>query len=394
MSADELRARIVQLDSEIQRQKKLLKKLEEDMILDLRLASSTLLSMRWHASPSKFRRISCNHQLRVPAESSHTGPLDNRSHSISLWRRFGRRPADLVSAGEESAIGYKNWNNRVSDVLWSHSGQFKHLEILDDDGLVPDGNRRAIDFFGETPPVSLPLLQTLAIRCQYDVRKYRTSQIFQLLREAPNIVEFISDKVWTGNNPSPEGLVIVPTLRRVFFGGTSGGDDEIFLRLALPALEALSLPMRYVSGDDLVASIERLAAPLCDLALGWQFPGIQSLHLHKCLRLIPTVTRFTMWKPDADVVMELFDALAKFPSLLPNLHDLTIHIFYTLVNSHIPDSSWRTLIRALSTRRLEQLYIVPVKASPPPDVLASLRELVASGAKMHVGTRERDFVAA
>ena len=235
------------------------------------------------------------------------------------------------------------------------------------------------------------MLQTLAIRCQRGQRKYNTSQIFQLLRGAPNIVEFISDKVWTGNNPSPEGLVIVPTLRRVFFGETSGGDDEIFLRLALPALEALSLPMRYVSGDELVACVQRSAAPLQDLAL--ECHDMESVWLHDCLRLIPALTRFRMWQPDADVVTELFTALAEFPSLLPSLHDLNIHIDTARSPSNISDLSWRTLVRALSTRRIERLYIVPVKSSPPPDVLTSLRELVANGANMHVGTEQLNYIA-
>ncbi|KAJ6477567.1 hypothetical protein C8R45DRAFT_1007353 [Mycena sanguinolenta] len=153
--------------------------------------------------------------------------------------------------------------------------------------------------------------------------------------------------------------------------------------------------MRHIFGDDLVACVQRSGAPLQELALGWEFDGMESVHLRDCLQPIPTLTRFRMWQPDADVVMELFDALADFPSLLPNLHDLTIHIFDTARSpSNISDLSWRTLVRALSTRRMDRLYIVPVKASPPPDVLASLRELVADGANMHVGTEQLNYITA
>ncbi|KAJ6477593.1 hypothetical protein C8R45DRAFT_363202 [Mycena sanguinolenta] len=420
MSVEALRAHIVTLDGEIELQKKFLKKLEEDRILALRQLnialdpvarlpfeiSSDILLQSLVASPSGEHWVVPTVLLRICtawADIALATPAlwttvrirfpcgDDLAAVLPIWFQRARNlPLTILI----SICGFsKNWNNCVSDVLWRHAGQFQHLEILDDDDLVPDGNRRAIELFRDTTSVSLPLLQTLAIRCQDGVRKYRTSHIFRLLREAPNIVEFISDKVWTGNNPSPEGVVIVPTLRRVFFGETSGGDDEIFLRLTLPALEALSLPMRYVSGDDLVAFVERSAAPLYDLALGWQFRGIQSVQLHDCLRFIPTLTRFRMWQPDTDVVMELFDALADLPSLLPNLHDLNIHVLDTArIPSNISDLSWRTLVRALSTRRIERLHIIPVKTSPPSDVLASLRELVGSGAKMHIGIEELNFL--
>ncbi|KAJ6477615.1 hypothetical protein C8R45DRAFT_1101926 [Mycena sanguinolenta] len=122
---------------------------------------------------------------------------------------------------------------------------------------------------------------------------------------------------------------------------------------------------------------------------------MDSFELRDCLRLLPTLTRFAMWKPNSEAVIQFFVDLADNPSLLPNLRDLTIHIFATARSScNMPDHSWQTLVRALSTRRIDQLYIGYVGVSPPPDALASLRTLVASGAKIHVGTEERNFVVA
>ncbi|KAJ6477638.1 hypothetical protein C8R45DRAFT_1007522 [Mycena sanguinolenta] len=204
----------------------------------------------------------------------------------------------------------------------------------------------------------------------------------------------MSEKVQTRYAPEAWPF-IVPTLRRVIFGETPGGDDEILFFLALPALEALSLPMHDIHGDDLVAWFEQSARPLQDLALGWEGAmGLKFNAVQLCnwLRLIPSLTRFTMWKPNPQVVMELFAALADSPSLLPDLHDLTIQM-HTEDASHISESSWRTFARALSTRRMEQLYIVSV-GSPPADVLGFLRELVAHGATIHVGTEELNFVVA
>ncbi|KAF7375493.1 F-box domain-containing protein [Mycena sanguinolenta] len=314
---------------------------------------------------------------------------DDFAKVLPIWfLRARSRPLSISI----SLCGFSsNWNHRVSDVLWRHGGQLKHLEILDnddDDFTLGD----ALDLFGDTTSVSLPLLETLTIRCQYERRQYLASQILRLLRGAPNIVEFISHKVWTRIARDSESCLVVPTLRQAIFGEISRGDDEILLYLALPALETLSLPLCYISGDDLVAFFERSAAPLWDLALGWEFGGIQSFHLHKCLRLIPSIARLKMWQPDADIVMQLFAILAD-SSLLPSLRDLTIHV-YTGDESHISETSWRTLIRALSTRRMEHLYIVPVKAAPPMDVLTSLWELAVNGAKIHVGTEELNFVVA
>ncbi|KAJ6477632.1 hypothetical protein C8R45DRAFT_1101940 [Mycena sanguinolenta] len=151
--------------------------------------------------------------------------------------------------------------------------------------------------------------------------------------------------------------------------------------------------MWHISSDDLVAFVERSAAPLCDLTLGSQFRAMQSFLLHRCLRLIPTLTRFTMWLSNLNVVMELFVVLDSSPSLLPNLHDLTINILAaTHTPSNISDLPWQTLVRALSARPIEHLYIVPMMV-PPADVLASLRALVANGAKMHIGTEKLNYVA-
>ncbi|KAF7375490.1 F-box domain-containing protein [Mycena sanguinolenta] len=317
-SIEELRAHIVKLDSEIDLQTKLLKNLERDKGLAQRQLnaaldpvarlppeiSSEIFLQSLSASPSGKQGLPtallsiCNAWtdivLATPALWTtvhiHFPCGEDLAENLPMWFQRARNlPLSILITirGPSS-----NWSHSVSDVLWRHGGQVKHLEILDNDSDLlafsydADGADDTIDLFGDTTSVSLPLLETLAIRCQRQQRMYNPSQIFQLLREAPNIVEFISHKVRTGINPAPETLVI-PTLRRVIFGETSSGDDEIFLYLSLPALEALSLPMRYISGDELLACVKRSAAPLQDLALGWEFDMMESIQLHDCLRLIP-----------------------------------------------------------------------------------------------------------
>ncbi|KAF7375501.1 hypothetical protein MSAN_00438100 [Mycena sanguinolenta] len=418
MSVEELRARIAAIDHEIELQKKLLERLEQDRVRALRQLntaldpvarlpleiSSEIFLQSLATSPSGARGVPTvllgifnawtDIALATPAMwmavHIHFPCGDHFAKILPIWfQRAGNFP---LSASISLCGHSTNWNHRVSDVLWRHGGQLKHLEILDDDDITT--NNETLDLLGATAPVSLPLLETLMIRCQHQQRKYPSSQIFQLLGGAPNIVEFISDKVRTRNDLDLECLT-VPTLRRVIFGETSSSDDEIFFYLVLPALETLSLPMCYISGSELLACIKRSAAPLQDLALGWKFGGMQSFQLHECLGLIPTLTRFKIWQPSVEAVTELFVALADSPSLLPNLHDLTVHLRPADHDApNLPEFSWRTLIRALSTRRVEQLHIAPVATSPPMDVLASLRELATTGAKMHVGTEELNFVVA
>ncbi|KAJ6477613.1 hypothetical protein C8R45DRAFT_363383 [Mycena sanguinolenta] len=421
MSVEQLRARIVELDSEIELQKKLLEKLETDKICVLhqlnaaldpvarlpREISSEIFLLSLAPSPTGEQDVPtallriCNAWSGIALSTPRLWTTVRihfpcGDHCAEVLLNWFKRARNLPLSISISLVGRSiNWNHRVSDVLWRHAGQLEHLEILDDDEFDPD--TFAFDLFGDTPPVSLPLLQTLAIRCQRRERLYLAPQTFQLLRGASNIVEFISDKAQIYRNiPDLEGLpLVVPTLRRVIFGETLSGDEQILLYLALPALETLSLPMWEISSDDLVAFVERSAAPLCDLTLGSHFRPTRSFHLHKYLHLIPTLTRFTIWLPHLDVAMELFADLAGSPSLLPNLHDLTIHILdVTRFPSNISDLSWRMLVRALSTRPIEHLYLVPVVMVPPANVLDSLRELVSHGATIYIGHEKRNHVVA
>ncbi|KAF7375485.1 F-box domain-containing protein [Mycena sanguinolenta] len=421
MSVEELRTRIVQLDSEIERQRKLLKKLEKDKslvqrqlnaVLDpvarlpVEISSEIFLQSRaaeftgprhvpivllrickaWTqialATPALWTTV----HIRFPCSK-------NLAHVLPLWfQRARNRPLCLWISLHGSS---SNWDHRVSNVLWKHGGQLKHLEILDDDDLG-DRDDRTLDLFRGTASTlgSLPLLETFKIRCEHRRRRYRASQILQLLRQAPNIVESIFHNIATLNDPAPENLVI-PTLRRLILG-VNTGDDGIIRYLSLPALETLSLPLSTITGDDLLVFLERSGAPLQDLALGWEFDEhAASIELHDCLHLVPSITRFRMWQPHTNIVSDFFAALADSPSLLPNLHDLTIHLYHA--DRDPPDLSepfWRTLIRALSTRHIEQLSIVPVMLAPPTEVLASLRELVADGAEMYIGTEALNFVHA
>ncbi|KAF7328774.1 hypothetical protein MVEN_02506100 [Mycena venus] len=179
------------------------------------------------------------------------------------------------------------------------------------------------------------------------------------------------------------------------FGPDAGNlysDDDILDCLILPRLDALSVPLRHLSTHDLSAFLERSSPPLQELVVG---DSSNFVELHRCLTLIPTVTRFEIWWPDSNIVVDLFAALADSASLLPNLRYLTIHNV-DMIESDISDSSWETLIRALTARRTRlQVVRLALDGDPPPvDILCAFRELVADGTQIWIGPEDRNFIVA
>jgi phosphatidylserine/phosphatidylglycerophosphate/cardiolipin synthase-like enzyme len=75
--------------------------------------------------------------------------------------------------------------------------------------------------------------------------------------------------------------------------------------------------------------------------------------------------------------------------MLPNLHTLIVFIDFNWVS----DSSWETLLRALSARRIQlqkvHVYVsrYPHVVIPEAEILAAFRELAADGIDVYVGTK-------
>ncbi|KAJ7263181.1 hypothetical protein B0H12DRAFT_1231020 [Mycena haematopus] len=173
-------------------------------------------------------------------------------------------------------------------------------------------------------------------------------------------------------------------MRRLIF--LDACNDRVLCHLSLPALETLSLSMVNVSYDDLLAFVQRSAAPLQSLTLGW---APDSMRLHECLCLMPSLALlFKIGAADSQTATSLFAALADSPSLLPNLRTLFVYF------RSVADISWRNLVRMLLTRYMKRLIIVPVAVSPPAEVLALLGQLMANGVDIYIGTKELNFVGA
>ncbi|KAJ6519126.1 hypothetical protein C8R45DRAFT_851790, partial [Mycena sanguinolenta] len=297
MSTQELRERIAKISSSIAHQETLLKKLRENMSLlqrqlneavdpvarlPLEISSEIFLQcLDLFPSPgpsyaptllinvcNTWNRIA----LSIPAlwaaihiELPCTQPWEQALPSWSL--RAHNRPLSVSLSGN---LCY--FTDQISSCVWKHASRLKHLEISDNKEDEDDENEEmyvegyfAISLFKDTPPTSLPLLETLTIRCPTIAhRVFLSSQIIQLLRRAPNIIECVFDSAellefddWHTK------LLVLPNLRRLIFAAYT--DDEVLNQLSLPALETLTLSMRTVSFDDFLRFLKRSAPPLEEL---------------------------------------------------------------------------------------------------------------------------------
>jgi hypothetical protein len=424
MSAQQLRARIEELSSEIALQKKLLKKLEQDKSiaqgqlnavvdpvtrLPLEISSEIFLqslvpdytppqgdpSPRPMAGAQYLPMLLLNVCNAWSAIALSTPALwsaiqidfpcaEGLTQLLPIWfQRAGKRSLSVSLRGDVADL-----NNPVA-AIWRHGGQIKHLDIYNDDKY---GSSKAdiVDFFGYTTPDPLPLLHTLTIRILDGSRLFLGVQILELLRLSPNIIQCFFDCVQLSPNSWPDATekLVLPTLRRLTFGDTAytpDSDQSLLNCLTLPALEVLHATI----SDRLRDLLKRSSPSLQELGVGRlklsreDYP--YSL-LQECLKIIPTLLRLTVWNPRLGPLAELFAALADSPSLLPNLSIITIYPWSRIIS----DSAWWTLLRAVRSRRI-QFRILNVEV-PPPDVLAALRELVVDGEEIYIGTRECNFL--
>lgn len=189
MFIQKLRARIDELSSEIDAQKAVLKKLEKDKSLvqgqlnaaldpvarlPLEISSEIFLQT---LDPSPVPEPGACHASMLLLNVCNTWNTIARStpslwttiridfpcadglvHALPLWFERARNcPVSLFLHGNLSAATF---DADVSDIIWEHGGQLKHLEIFDD---FEGGDDDVINIFGDKTPGSLPLLETLTV---------------------------------------------------------------------------------------------------------------------------------------------------------------------------------------------------------------------------------------
>ncbi|KAJ6558246.1 hypothetical protein B0H19DRAFT_1070780 [Mycena capillaripes] len=431
LSAQELRARIETLSTEIDLQKEALKNLERekslaqrqlnnvlDPIARLPLEISSEIFLRClpafpehgavHVLGKLFLNI-CNTwtdiALSTPALWGTINIIfpcaEGFQKVLPIWlQRAGNRPLSI------SLRGPGEFDQGVMGIIWHHGQQLKHLEMCyekERGEASDDESDDIIDLLGGMSPGPLPLLKTLTIRGfteLEDGQGYSGLQILKLLRSAPNLMECVFECVCPmyGIDSEPDEMLVLPALRRLIFGGHGKphpSDDDILNCLSLPRLEALSVTMWSVSGHNLLSFLKRSLPPLRELVLGEWVPHLDFIRLAECLRLVPALTHLEIWGLGSPFLNELFAALAESSSpIISNLRSLTIQ----RCSPAIPNSTWKTLLRALAGRHTE-LHIVHIimraGAVKPttPDILAGFGELVADGMQLFIGPTEKNFLS-
>ncbi|KAF7328775.1 F-box domain-containing protein [Mycena venus] len=345
MSVQELRARIQKLSSEIELQKKLLNKLERDKCLVQRQLNAVLdpvarlpleiSSEIFLQSLAPIAQPGARHLPMLLLNVCHAW-ADIALSTPALWaaidvafpcsegfqevlkiwlRRARNRPLSMSLRGDLED------RSAVAAIIWQPGQQLRNFEICvdtedDEDGITD------VDLFRGMSPGSLPLLETLTIRGVL-WRKFYGPSILQLISRAPNLRECSFhevEPVYLLDFKSEK--VVLPNLRRLMFGpclGKPTSDDDILGCLSLPALEALSVSLRYVSGHELLSFLERSSPPLQELVVG---DGSELVRLHDLFHLLPGLTSFEIWGLGPPLMTELFAVLADSPVPPPQLSPL------------------------------------------------------------------------
>ncbi|KAJ7334956.1 hypothetical protein DFH08DRAFT_965689 [Mycena albidolilacea] len=313
---------------------------------------------------------------------------------LETWlQRARKRPLSILSRGnlDDPSV------SAISAIIWKHGQQLRSLEICadteneDTENEEEHGTGHVDLFLGMLKSGPLPLFQTLVIRRLLDesgllgpLREFSGPQILELLSLAPNLMECTFHDVdcvsgLSDLDPRPKNLIL-PNLCRLSFGPRTAipnGEDGILQCLSVPRLEVLSVSLSNLSANDLISFLERSSPPLQELVISDVSGLIHDIHFHDFLRLLPSLQHFEVWWPSDDLMTQLSAALED--SFWPNLRDLIIHNL----------SPTTTLLHTLYARRPQfQTLRIEMNGPLPVEILSAMRELVASGIQIYIGTKK------
>ncbi|KAF7361443.1 hypothetical protein MSAN_01177400 [Mycena sanguinolenta] len=420
MSAEGLRARIAKLDTELKEKKaelneihrppkELLNELERDKILAQRQLNNVLnldpiAHLPLEISSEIF--LLCLDPFPMPGALPHCVPrlllsicrawTDIALSTPALWAAIHIRfpctrglknilPVWLERVRNQFlSISLEVERGQVDEdvvgIIWRHGQQLKHLELFEHWG---------IDILQCASPGPLPSLETLTMRGDGCFRRYS----LELLRLAPNLVEYLVDDIFFEVNPPK---MVLPKLRRLTFG-----EPGIRPRCSLNVLKHLSLPQLDALKIDtsmgiLLAFLEKSSPPLLELSLALRYGDADFVALAE---YVPRLMWLEVWYPEYEEVENLFTVLTKpqSPFPLPNLRTLIVHLDPHVVPEH-SESLWMALICALTARRTHiqvfQLTILdplPASCMPTPDILAAIRELRTDGMQVSVSATQEPW---
>ncbi|KAF7326853.1 hypothetical protein MVEN_02579200 [Mycena venus] len=285
-----------------------------------------------------------------------TVSLDSRRVQIlEIWLKRARNyPLDIAFNGLYSG---------ASIVVGQYAKQLKHLGIR--------GTYLLIDC--STDLGCLPRLETLKIdniiMPEGDCPDFRRTQVIGIFDDTTE-------------------TLVPPHLRCLRL------DANVILDyVLLPTLQTLAFPLQNASATSALSRfLQRSRPPLQKLILklSSSFPT-----LLECVRLVPLLTDLELdGRRESRGPEDLFFALADSSSqLLPHLRTLIIRDHYL----NPSESSYQTVIRTLSVRRGQlvsfRLMAHHFSSEPPIDVCARLRQMVADGMDIYVGSYRRNFIS-
>jgi hypothetical protein len=416
MSVKELQARIVKISADIDLQKEVLKQLEKDKSAAQRQLNAVQdpLVARFPLEISSRIFLECIPLLPVPGARFAPMLLLNVCHSWTnialstgaLWAvidiGFSGRPQakrQILKLWLHRARNYplsitlyNGLKNGAAPILGRYTKQIKCLGLYEEEFNV---HRTTLTDFE-----SFPCLERLAIGATGNEEDWSLAHTIGFLRLAQNLVELTLYSVITESDYKTTQKLVLPSLVCLKFGElpklhhlSDCNADDILCHISLPALEILAIPLTTISCSDFSLFLKRSSPPLQKLVLDHGSNSFAFAELDEWLRLVPSLTHLEfLVRRETSTDNDLFSALADSAShLLPNLRSLTIHNG----SPSFSDSSWQTLLCALSARRsrLLQFKFTYFDCEPPADVCTGLRQLVADGMDIHIGSEYENLIS-
>ncbi|KAF8212099.1 hypothetical protein K438DRAFT_1226965 [Mycena galopus ATCC 62051] len=384
MSAEELEARIVELDAEIDTQKELLRQLESTKIGTKR---------RLNAIRDPLARLPLEISSEIFLQCLPSCPIPESAAALALLLRICNTWSTIaLSTPALWATVYLDGRADVEVVeSWlQRAGRFP-LSIFLHGKLQP----RVAGVLPHYLP-ALPRLESLTIASPYSdpwgqFNTLGLEHIMRLFRCTPNLVRCTFLDIHVPSPPASENpqILILPNLRCLKFMDENSeqvpGCRGILNKLSLPSLETLIIPLYKISLDTFSLFLERCTPPLRRLVIN---EGSDNVRLSDLLPIVPFLTDFELDIKLLPLAGGLFAAFAGSDPLLPNLQSLKIRCFYVKDN-HLHD----TVLRMLSARRskLVRFHLVAQQPRPDADVCDGLRLVASDGMEIFIADENGNY---
>ncbi|KAJ7457321.1 hypothetical protein FB451DRAFT_592999 [Mycena latifolia] len=235
-----------------------------------------------------------------------------------------------------------------------------------------------------------------------DECSHSSATTMDMLRVCPNPVECTLQEVHYGDESDVDvdaaEILVLPHIRHFKFatGAASHFSGDSLLRhLSLPGLQTLFVLLEVLEVAEVVQFLRCSSPPLQELIMGdtprtiipWTLDELQ-----ECLSLRPTLIHFELRQRKVDDAADHLLTILANSRLPSNLSTVTFRLFYP------PPIPWlQKLCDALLPRRnpalaVRLIWVFERPYVPGETILAQLRQLVADGMRIHIGTEKTNYI--